>query len=215
LLPTRIFKHKNGTKNKVKKLSVPLGATSGSLVEDLQKWTLVEYSEVLRFDWQSELAKDSEEMCLQEDELSASEKGQAALISAAINVLRRGGAASGMVKSRGARCGEHVMMPVGHSMLTGSFVRDVLIVAGGLHFRQRHGKSEGAFEHSVIDVNPVKDCMRNDAAVTDGMSLVDGASSREFCGQITATFPPADTPDIAGIQAAALKRSGSRYSSGS
>jgi len=46
LLPTRIFNHKNGTK-KIKKLSVPLGATSGSLVEILKKWTLVECSEVL------------------------------------------------------------------------------------------------------------------------------------------------------------------------
>ena len=114
LLPTRIVNDKNGTKTKVKNLSVPLGATAGYLVADLKKWTLAAYFEALGVDWPSELAKDFAEMWLEDDEFLTSEKGQAAIIAAAKALFRRGGAASRIVKSRGAGGGEHVSMTVGH-----------------------------------------------------------------------------------------------------
>ncbi|OSX76646.1 hypothetical protein BU14_0183s0038 [Porphyra umbilicalis] len=215
LLPTRIVNIKNGTKTKVKNLSVPLSATAGYLVADLKKWSLAAYFEVLGVDWPSDLAKGFAELWLEDDEFLTSEKGQAAIIAGAKALFRRGGAASRIVKSRGAGGGEHVTMTVGHYMLIGSFVRHELMVAAGLRSRQRHGKSEGAFKHWVVEVNPVKDWLPKDAAVANGMSLVDGASSRDFFYQIAGTLPPANTPDVPGSQAAASTSAGSGSSSGS
>jgi len=215
LLPTRIVNEKNGTKTKVKSLSVPLGATAGYLVADLKKWTLAAYFEVLQINWPSELDKGFAETWLEDDEFLTSDKGQAAIIAAAKALFRRGGATSRIIKSRGAGGGEHVSMTVGHYMLIGSFVRHELMVAAGLRSRQRHGKSEGAFKHWVVEVNPVEDWLRKDAAVANGMSLVDGAASRDFFYKIAANLPPADTPDIPGTQAAPSTSAGSSSGSGS
>jgi len=213
LLPTRIVKEENGTKTK--DVSVPLGATAGYLVADLKKWTLAAYFEVLEVEWPSELDKGFAETWLEDDEFLTSDKGQAAIIAAVKALFRRGGAAPRIIKSRGTGGRKHVSMTVGHYMLIGSFVRHELMVAAGLHSRQRHGKSEGVFKHWVVEVNPVEDCLRKDTVVANGMSLVDGAASRDFFYKISANLPPADTPNIPGTQAAASTSAGSSSGSGS
>eukprot|EP00168_Porphyra_purpurea_P018004 TRINITY_DN6511_c0_g1_i1.p1 TRINITY_DN6511_c0_g1~~TRINITY_DN6511_c0_g1_i1.p1 ORF type:complete len:306 (-),score=53.85 TRINITY_DN6511_c0_g1_i1:302-1219(-) len=154
-------------------------------------------------------------MWLDDDEFLTSIKGQAAVIAAAKALFRRGGADCRIVKSRGAGGGEHVTMTVRHYMLIGSFVRHELMIAAGLRSRPRHGKSEGAFKKWVFEINAVENWLRKDADVNNGMSLVDGAASRDFFYEIVATLPAANTPDIPATQTGASTSAGSGSSSGS